>query len=63
MTATPVATSPSFASEMRLQLDAAREAVAAAEASDEPLLVDLARSRLDGLLHIAQGNGLIDLTT
>jgi hypothetical protein len=62
MTMTPVATSPAFASEMRLQIDAAREAVTAAEAGDEPLLVDLAQGRLDGLLRIAHGNGLVDLT-
>jgi hypothetical protein len=47
-----------FEREMRDQVAAARDAVVEAERRAEPLLVQAARSHLDGLLDLARRNGV-----
>jgi hypothetical protein len=48
-----------FEREMRDQVAAARDAVGAAERRSEPLLIQAARSHLDGLLDLARRNGVM----
>jgi len=48
-----------FEREMNEQLTAARSAVSDAERRGDPLLVQAARSHLEGLLDLARRNGLL----
>ena len=48
-----------FEREMHDQVEAAQAALAEAERRDDPLLVQAARSHLDGLLDLARRNGLV----
>ena len=48
-----------FEREMHDQVAAAQAALAEAEGRDDPLLVQAARSHLDGLLDLARRNGVI----
>ena len=47
-----------FEREMHDQVAAARDAVEEAQRRDDPLLVQAARSHLDGLLDLARRNGV-----
>jgi hypothetical protein len=47
-----------FEREMRDQVAAARTAVEQAQRRDDPLLVQAAKSHLDGLLDLARRNGV-----
>ena len=47
-----------FEREMHDQVEAAQAALAEAERRDDPLLVQAARSHLDGLLDLARRNGV-----
>lgn len=47
-----------FESEMRSQVENAEAAVLDAIAEGDPILVDMARSHLDGLIGLAHRNGL-----
>jgi hypothetical protein len=56
-------TAPSlFEREMRAQIAAAEASVIEATAVADPLLLDAARSHLDGLIDLARRNGL-EITT
>jgi len=48
-----------FEREMHDQVEAAQAALAEAERRDDPLLVQAARSHLDGLLDLARRNGVV----
>ena len=48
-----------FEREMHDQVAAAQAALAEAQRRDDPLLVQAARSHLDGLLDLARRNGLL----
>jgi hypothetical protein len=48
-----------FEREMHDQVAAAQAAVAEAQRRDDPLLVQAARSHLDGLLDLARRNGVM----
>ena len=52
------ATQSLFEREMRDQVAAASAAVEQAQRRDDPLLVQAARSHLDGLLDLARRNGV-----
>lgn len=55
-------TTPMFEREMRTQIATAEASVSHAEAVGDPILLDAARDRLDGLIELARRNGLeIDL--
>jgi hypothetical protein len=47
-----------FEREMHDQIAAARDALAAAQRRDDPLLTQAAQSHLDGLLDLARRNGI-----
>ena len=53
------ATQSLFEREMHDQVAAARDAVDEAQRRDDPLLVQAARSHLDGLLDLARRNGVV----
>jgi len=48
-----------FEREMHDQVAAAQDALAEAQRRDDPLLVQAARSHLDGLLDLARRNGVV----
>ena len=48
-----------FEREMHDQVAAAQDALAEAQRRDDPLLVQAARSHLDGLLDLARRNGVL----
>jgi hypothetical protein len=49
---------PLFEREMRTQIAAAQAAVTDATAGSDPVLIDAAQDHLDGLIALAQRNGL-----
>jgi hypothetical protein len=51
-------TTPLFEREMRAQIATAQASVIDAEVVGDPILVDAARDRLDGLIDLARRNGL-----
>jgi hypothetical protein len=57
----PVAASSAFAHELRLRVEEAHASLQAAEASSDPLLVQIAEADLDDLRALADRND-VDLT-
>jgi hypothetical protein len=54
-------TTPLFEREMRAQIAAAEAGVVDATSAGDPLLIDIAKGHLDGLIDLARRNGL-DIT-
>lgn len=58
MTPTPSERQSLFEKEMRAQVASAEAAVLEAMASEDPIVVEVARGHLDGLVALARRNGL-----